>query len=346
MDAREVKMDMSESENINFKQLFNEILSDDQDVPISKLYQLSDLPQSEFDEFMNRWVTVSEDRRAQVARHMADISEENFIVDFSPFSRKFMSDQSTPVRLAALDMLWDNSSSTFINPIMNVMAKDESDEVRAAAAATLGHYLLMMQWGEINQQYEEKIAEALLEQLKEVFTPMLVRRAALESIASGSLAEIPDLIQQAYTSDDPQMRLSAVFAMGRSADDRWANQISNELDSDDPDMRVEASRAAGTLGQSDFTDQLIEIAKYDDHLEAQIAAIYALGQIGNDAATKALDDIANDEEYADLHEIADEAMEEMLVLGLDRDLPIIDWDGDESNDEFDDEDDDLIDDEF
>lgn len=325
-------MNMNETEQTDFNALFDLILSEEAEIPISKLYQLSDLPQNEFDRFMNRWPSTSDDRREQVARHMADISEENFVVDFAPYARLMLKDDAAGVRLAALDMLWDNSSVSFIDPVIERMVKDEDDDVRASAAASLGHYLLMMQWGEINRQFEQKIQEVLLEQIRGVFTPKPVRRAALEAISSGDLAEVPDLIQQAYTSDDPQMRLSAVFAMGRSADDRWVHNIATELESDDEDMRVEASRAAGNIGKSDFAEQLSEIAKFDDHLEAQIAAIYALAQIGNETAAKTLDEIVNDEDYADLHEIADEAMEEMMVMGLDIDLPIFELDENDLDD--------------
>lgn len=321
---------MKETENINYDELFEMLFDDNRDVVVSKIYQLSDLPTREFEQFFDRWQSLESGRKGIIARHMADISEENFIVDFSPFARRLMSDSTADVRLAALDMLWDSSDVALIAPIIERMEQDQDERVRASAAATLGHYLLMIQWGEIDNQYEASIASALLAQFNGAMTPVAIRRAALESISSASLDVIPELINQAYTNRDPLMQLSAVFAMGRAADSRWSREIRTELDSDDPDMRAEAGRAAGALGSSDFADQLSQIAKFDDHLEAQIAAIYALGQIGNEVASKTLEDIISDEAYADLHEIAEEAMEEMMVMGMDFDLSLLDWQDDDN----------------
>lgn len=325
-------MNQSQSQDTDFDELFALILNENGAPPISKLYQLSDMPQVEFEKFMTRWPQVSPNYRAQIARHMADISEENFVVDFSPFAEPFLKDEEPAVRLAALDMLWDSTDTSLIEPIIYLMANDKDDAVRASAAATLGHYMLMIQWGEINQKFEAPVTAALLTQINHGFTPKSVRRAALESISSSGAPEVPELIRQAYASGDPQMKLSAIFAMGRSADERWSQQIANELESDEPEMRVEASRAAGILGQSDYSEKLAHIALNDDHLEAQIAAIYALGQIGNDTAVRTLDEISNSIEYEDLHEIAEEAMEEMMIMGLDIDLSLIDWEADDDDD--------------
>ncbi|MDJ0753082.1 MAG: HEAT repeat domain-containing protein [Ardenticatenaceae bacterium] len=325
---------MKETENINYDELFEMLFDENRDVTVSKIYQLSDLPTREFEQFFSRWQSLEPDRKGIIARHMADISEENFVVDFAPFAGRLMTDPAAEVRLASLDMLWDCSDVALIDPIIERMEQDQDDRVRASAAATLGHYMLMIQWGEIDDQYESSIATALLAQFNGAMTPVEIRRAALESISSASLDVVPDLINQAYTSRDPLMQLSAVFAMGRTADSRWSREIRTELDSDDPDMRAEAGRAAGALGSSDFADQLAQIAKFDDHIEAQIAAIYALGQIGNELASKTLDEIVSDEEYEDLHEIAEEAMEEMMVMGMDFDLSLLDWQDDDNLREF------------
>ena len=44
------------------------------------------------------------------------------------------------------------------------------------------------------------------------------------------------------------MRQSALFAMGRTADSRWAKVVLSELESHEPAMRFEAAQAAGEMG--------------------------------------------------------------------------------------------------
>jgi HEAT repeat protein len=83
------------------------------------------------------------------------------------------------------------------------------------------------------------------------------------------------------------MRISAVFAMGRSADSRWAPQVKQELFSPNPEMRYEAARACGELQISDTVTDLAELTE-DVDPEVQEAALWALGQIGGDKAREIL----------------------------------------------------------
>jgi HEAT repeat protein len=89
------------------------------------------------------------------------------------------------------------------------------------------------------------------------------------------------------------MQISAVHAMGRSADLEWLPAITEEMHSDDSEMRFEAAMAAGALGDEEAIADLAELAD-DDDTEVQEAAIGALGEIGGPAARSALHQIAAD----------------------------------------------------
>ncbi len=86
------------------------------------------------------------------------------------------------------------------------------------------------------------------------------------------------------------MRVSALFAMGRSCDEQWASRIMDELSSG-VRMRFEAARAAGELELRPAVTRLIELA-YEDDREIQEMAIWALGEIGGKRANHALDQLA------------------------------------------------------
>ncbi|MDX1662819.1 MAG: HEAT repeat domain-containing protein [Candidatus Promineifilaceae bacterium] len=306
-----------------------ERLFDEERVSLSLLYRLSDMTPGEIDHFAARWPEQSDERRRVIARHLADISEENFVVDFSPVFRQLLEDASPAVRLAALDGLWDTTNTAVVSPILERMQKDPDERVRASAAATLGHFVLMGEWGQINKRVAERIVEALLAQIDKEEVADAVRRAVLESLSGAAHPRVPELIDSAYRHGGEAMRASAVFAMGRSADPRWAPIVLDEMMSPQMEMRIEAARAAGSIGQSDFVHRLAELVA-DDDLEVQLAAVTSLGQIGSEEAYEILRRIAADPDFEYLATAAEEAIEEIEWLGGELDLSLFDWDDDEA----------------
>ena len=68
------------------------------------------------------------------------------------------------------------------------------------------------------------------------------------------------LIEDAYYSPDESRRLSALVAMGRSADVRWRRLARAELTNPDPAMRAQAAFACGELETQACTPRLAETA--------------------------------------------------------------------------------------
>jgi HEAT repeat protein len=320
------------SEELSFADVLRE-LEDAEPVRIPLLYRLSDMRPQEFDAFTASWPQWPAKRRRVVARHMADICEENYVVDFAPAFRYMLGDEEPAVRLAALDGLWDSSNLAVVDTIIALMQNDAETQVRAASAATLGHYVLMGEWGQINERVAARIVDALLAQFQREGEPTAVRRAVLESLGNAAHPSVPDLIDRSYDDGDDSMRISAVFAMGRTADRRWMPIILDELRNPDMEMRLEAVRAAGNLGFSDPVDPLVDLL-YDEDLEIQMAAIAALGQIGSESAYEALQELANNPDAENLLDAIEEAMEEIEWLGGEIDLNLFEWDGDEDDDQF------------
>jgi HEAT repeat protein len=311
-------------------------------VPIHLLYRLSDLLPEELEQFAERWPDVDEERRRVIIRHLADICEDNYVVDFGPVFAFCFQDPAAAVRIAALDGLWDASDTSLIEPIIRLMQSDESLEVRTAATAALAHYVLMAEWGELPRQVSRPIVEALLAEYEKADTALPIKSAALEALGAANHPRIAQLIAEAYESEHPEMQLSAVFAMGSSADARWLTTVLAEMDSPIADMRAEAARAAGSIGSSDAIPALANLV-VDEDLDVGLAAVTALGQIGGESASRILTALAEDPEYEDLHEAVDEALEEMDWLSGEFNLMTVAEDGEFGEDEFDE--DELMDDE-
>jgi HEAT repeat protein len=308
-------------------------LFNDEQVSVPLLYRLSDLTAEEFRQFTSRWAAVPDERRRVITRHLVDISEENYVVDFAPIFAYAFQDPSAPVRIAALDGVWDTTNIALVEPIIAIMQTDSSADVRAAAAAALAHYVLMAEWGELPRKISPRIVAALLAEYEKADSVPPVKRAALEALGAANHPQVSRCIREAYESDDMGMQVSALFAMGSSADEQWLPIILDEGSSDIPEMRLEAARAAGSIGHTDALPMLAKLAA-DTELEVGLAAVTALGQIGGDVAYRMLTMMAEDPDFEALHEAVDEALEEMDWLGGDFSLIDIPADGDE--DELDD----------
>ncbi|MEM9778101.1 MAG: hypothetical protein AAF902_26225, partial [Chloroflexota bacterium] len=140
--------DIEDAKAPNYAELLSNLKNAEVDLSVSSYYYLSDLPAEYAAELKKVWSTIGDRRREMIARSMADIAENNYQVDFSPIAADLLTDKSENVRLAALDMLWDTDKVWLVNPIVKLMRDDQSTAVRASAAGSLGHYLLMAQWGE------------------------------------------------------------------------------------------------------------------------------------------------------------------------------------------------------
>ena len=288
------------------------------EVPVHLVYRLSDMSKAEFELFQREWLEVSEERRAALVRHMADIAEENYLVEFTPVFAHLFDDSYAAVRIAALDGVWDSTEPRLVRPIIGLLQSDRDVNVRAAAARALAHYVLLAEYDRPN-------------------APLEVKRAALEAVAAANHPRVPDMILDAYDDGPNDLQLSALFAMGLTADQRWLPILDDEMQSPSADFRAEAARAAGGLGSTDSVDAL-EGLLTDEDPSVTMAAIYALGQIGGDRATELLTRLSQDPDYEELYDAIDEALEEMDLLEGGFDLLALD------EDDLEDDDGDLLDD--
>lgn len=306
----------------NREQAVKEILQElgsSESISIPLLYRLSDLTPAELGEFCGAWALIDPERRRVIVRHLADITEENFHVDFTEVFAQCLEDNAPEVRIASLDGLWDSDRVVLIRQIIDLMENDPDQEVRALAAATLGHYVLLGEWRQIPTHSIEPIVESLLNQIDSRQTGAAIRHAALESVAASGHPRVESLIHNAYDGAELDAQKSALFAMGRSADSRWINIVIDEMSSPLTEMRLEAARAAGEIGENSAVPELIELTS-DEDLEVQIVAVGALGRIGGEIASRFLQDIVDDADSKELSDAASEALEEIDWLGGEIDL--------------------------
>jgi len=313
-----------------------EALFSAEDLPIYLLYRLSDLSDAEFEQFKQEWRDVDEQRRIAVVLHMSEIIEENFLVDFSPLFAHMFDDESAAVRVAALDGVWDSEDQSLVPLILDMLATDEDAGVRAAAARSLAHYILLAEWGQISDAYTGEIVDGLLAAYDNPRSSLEVRRAALEAVSASSHPRVPELITDAYEEGPNDLQLSAIFAMGISGDERWLPILEEELSSPSPDFRAEAARACGVIGGHSSIEALEQLID-DDDPEVGASAILALGQIGGERIFAMLSRLADDPNYEEYYDVIEDALDEMEWMDSSFDMLAF------PDDDDDDDEDDILD---
>ncbi len=187
---------------------------------------------------------------------------------------------------------------------------------------SLGRFILLGEYGEIPESEAVRAQDVAINLLNDEVEDIQVRRRALEAISNSSLEFIPEAIEEAYESDEHLMRVSAVFAMGHSYDQRWNETVLREMRNDDPEIRYEAARAAGELEIEEAVTLLGQIAIVDER-EIKEVAIWSLGEIGGSQAVRLLTALAEDAEEAedeDLKEAIEDAIGYASMVGADIDV--------------------------
>jgi HEAT repeat protein len=111
------------------------------------------------------------------------------------------------------------------------------------------------------------------------------------------------------------MKVSALFAMGRSGITRWQAYVLDELNSPDPQLQYEAVRAAGELFLDEAVPTLLHLARSAVDQDLRHEAIWALGHSSSLEAWQLLEDIANDaSEDEETRLIAEDALDEYYMF--------------------------------
>jgi HEAT repeat protein len=315
-------------------------IATDKEVHTSNLYILSNMNKETLDIFKEVWPTIVFQRRRDIMQELVELSEANFEVNFDPVFLLGMTDEDGEVRAAAINGLWEDENPALIGPFIHLLKTDETPVVRAAAAIALGKFVYLGEIEKVNQAQATLAEDALLETIRLGSEELDVRRRAVESIAFSSRPGVAQIIENAYYDDNEKMQVSAIFAMGRSADTTWRPQVIAELENDYSEIRYEAARACGELEAGDAVNKLIELIEDDPDLQVQEMAIWALGRIGGREAKEVLEECLESDNEA-IVQAAEEALDELNLFSDSFDLFDFGEDEDDAWLDMDDEEDDL-----
>jgi HEAT repeat protein len=199
------------------------------------------------------------------------------------------------------------------------MLKDDSDVgVRREAANVLNLFVDLGELEEIPENIYHQVEDALLAAANGE-DDVRVRRTALESLGYSSRPEVMTLIESAFQREDPNWQASALHAMGRSADDRWTDDVLNSLVNDDDRIRRAAVQAAGELSIKSAGPLLLKILAEEEEETVVSAAIWSLSQIGGEEARIFLQNLLDQTEDEEQIEYLEDALDNLAFTeDLDR----------------------------
>ena len=276
------------------------------------LLPLSDLGRGAAATLAEAWPRLPEAVRVAAVRRMGELGEERVDLNFGRALHITLDDPSAVVRQLAVSALWEDERPDLLPRLLDLVAREASQDVRAAAAQLLGRFAERAALGDLDAPSSESVRSTLIGLVTDRRSPSGVRRRALESVAAFcNDREVQGLIEVAYASDDQSLQASALYAMGRNLDLRWLDLVLRELESDEAELRFEAARAAGQLGDDRAVPGLASLAA-DDDPEVRYAAVAALGQVGGRAAVRVLRNLSQTAGEEDADAI-DAALEEALA---------------------------------
>jgi HEAT repeat protein len=315
--------DEHELQEIAFDDVVAALRDESKPFPAKYLYRLSGLEGEELGLMSRVWFDLSTERRLAILEDLETLADSNTVMHFDAVNRIALGDEDARVRLTAVRSLWPSEQHGLVPHLIKLLDNDDNVEVRAQAAAALGRFVYL---GEVG-----KIPEATLKQVEERLLAVysddehdLVRRRALESLGYSSKPEVADLIEEAYENDDDDWIGSALFAMGRSADDRWGPMVIARLHDSSQTLSREAARAAGELELNEALPALVELLQ-DQDSEVRLAAAWSLSQIGGNGVEEALEELLERTEDEDEIDLIENALENLAFTHEMGDLNMLDF---------------------
>ena len=278
----------------------------------SELIGLSSLGAEEARRFRKTAGHLERSRRIELAQRLSELAEDQSELDLEPAMVALARDESSEVRRLAASSLWESVNADTVRLVLK-MARDDRDlEVRETALISLASYALSFEVGKLRSTTGEELKTALQRMVRDEAEPLLVRRRALEALGVFNEQPVRELIKWGFGHQDREVKTSAVYAMGRSADDFWLPEVMQALSSQDGELCFEAARAAGEIELTQAVPRLNELTRVDDR-EVATNAAFALASIATEEAGMALKDLSNsDDEF--LSDLGKEAIQTLRTI--------------------------------
>jgi HEAT repeat protein len=297
-------------QNVAFQTVLDALLDTSRPFPARYLHRFSDLPPAEVKAILQVWPKVTAQRKVALLEDLEELAEADTLTSFDDLARPLLADSQPQVRVLAMRLLWECEDPKLIPVYLDILNADEDPVVRAAAANALGLFVYLGEVenipAELHRQVEDNLLEVATSEQEDQ-----IRQRALESLGASSRDEVPPLIEAAYRRKDTAWEVSALYAMGRSADNRWEKQVLSNLTNPSDEVRSEAIRAAGELDLRASRTILLDMLVDEEDLVIRRQIIWALSKIGGEGVRNRLEELFEAEMDDDEADFLEEAIDNL-----------------------------------
>jgi HEAT repeat protein len=291
---------------IPFSTVLTALTNPDQAFPARYLPRFSDLDPADLKALLQAWPRVPLMRKRALLKNLNERFDEDTLLSYEALGAALLQDEDGTVRTLALKLLEETTDARLIPALVKMIQDDPEPESRARAATVLGQFVHLGEMGELPEGKQEIVEETLLKAAHSAHTS--VARAALEALGYSSRPELDDLILSAFHRPDPLWQATALFAAGRSADNRWQEQVLIGLLSEDVPVRLVAVQSAGELELKAARKVLLEMLEDEPDDDVFQAIIWSLSQIGGEDVRTYLEALLAEAEDEDQIEYLEEAL--------------------------------------
>lgn len=288
---------MTES-NTSFQKIIAELAEGGEAISRRTLNSFSDIDPASLQALQEAWPRIPADRKRKLLEGLEALSEEDTLVSFDDFARSLLNDPSPEVRTRAIRLLDESDDIRLIPALIRILNDDPDVETRAEAATSLGRFVELGELEEIPEEPRRQVEEELLQKANSE-DQLIVRRNALEALGYSSRPEVITLIESSFRRENPEWQASALFAMGRSYDERWEEDVLSRLMDVSSLVRLAAVEAAGELRLASARTALFRLLEEEEEDDISSAAIWSLSQIGGEDVRLYIEnllDLAEEEE--------------------------------------------------
>jgi len=322
----------------SFQSVLDALVSDRKEFPRRYLQEFSDIGPLELKTVLDVWPQVKPSRKLTLLEELRILSDTDTLVSFDDFARALLSDPEPEVRTRAIRLLDECEDPKVVPSYLDMLKNDPDINVRIAAANALHLFVDLGELEEIPENVYHEVENALLASAASE-DDVRIRRAALESLGYSSRPEVTTLIDSAFHRADPAWQASSLVAMGRSADNRWDEEVLRSLVHVDDRIRKAAVQAAGELSLKSARTILLKMLGEEEDDQILSAVIWSLSQIGGEDVRTYLENLLDaleedDEQIAFLEEALDnlaftEDLDRFDLLAVDPDEDLTEIDEDE-----------------
>lgn len=301
-----------------FQPVLDSLIDEKKDFPRKYLQQFSDLGELELKTLRDVWSRVGLSRKLTVLEELETLAERDTLVNFDDFGKAILNDPDSTVRGRAIRLLKESDDVKLVPVFINILHTDADAQTRAEAANVLGAFVDLGELEEIPEDVYHRVEDALLK-VANGSDDSKVRRRALESLGYSSRPEVVTLIESAFQRDNPAWQASALFAMARSADSRWDEEVLTSLPNENRNVREAAVEAAGQLSIKAASPILLRMLEEEEDDDVTSAIIWSLSQIGGEDARTYIENLLDRTEDEEQIEFLEEALENLAFTeDLDR----------------------------